>query len=160
MVNAVVGAFTSANLWFVIGVVLILAEFAAPGVVLVFFGLGAVVVSIATYTGLVHSVGSQLLVFGISSLVLLFSLRRFVRNRFTGFVQNAQNPASGSVDDAEGTLVKVLEEITPEKPGRVEYKGAAWTAVADGVLPAGGYGRIAKIDGLTITVVSTRQEAP
>ena len=40
-----------ALLWFLLGFVLVLAEFAAPGIIIIFVGLGAWVVSLAVWLG-------------------------------------------------------------------------------------------------------------
>lgn len=79
--------------WFVVAVALVLLELVLPGVILVFFGLGAGVTSLVVWLGLVDSLDAQLLVFSGASLALLFSLRRWVRARFTGYVPDAAAPA-------------------------------------------------------------------
>jgi membrane protein implicated in regulation of membrane protease activity len=55
--------------WFICGAVLVLLEFVVPGVVLVFFGLGAWIVALAVHTGEVQSIASQLFLFAGSSVV-------------------------------------------------------------------------------------------
>jgi membrane protein implicated in regulation of membrane protease activity len=140
--------------WFVCGVVLVLLEFAVPGVILVFFGLGALVAAITTYLGLTESGASQLLVFGISSLVLLFGLRRYIRSRFSGFVSERQEP-DRNLDEFTGKNVLVLEDISPGKPGKVEFKGAPWRAESEEAFGQGENGMIEKMDGLTLIIKKT-----
>ncbi|MAE69408.1 MAG: hypothetical protein CME06_02940 [Gemmatimonadetes bacterium] len=58
--------FDLALLWFVVGLALALAEMAAPGVILIFFGLGAWVVALTTWIGLTPGLQSQLLLFAVA----------------------------------------------------------------------------------------------
>ena len=72
-----------AIIWFLIGLGLIIAELAVPGIILVFFGIAAWVVAILDWCG-VESLSVQLWIFGITSLLLVFVLRRFVKDWFLG----------------------------------------------------------------------------
>ena len=70
--------------WFVIGLVLALLEFALPGVILIFFGMGAWIAAITTYIGLTPGIGSQLIAFSIScsdgaELIVIPPLERFTK---------------------------------------------------------------------------------
>jgi membrane protein implicated in regulation of membrane protease activity len=138
-------------IWFICGVVLVLLEFAVPGVILVFFGLGAWAAAITTYFGVTKSAASQLLVFAGSSVVLLVFLRRYIRSRFSGFVSERQAP-DRNLDEFTGKTVVVLEDIAPMKPGKVEFKGAPWRAESDDSLKQGESGIIEKADGLTLKI--------
>ncbi len=138
-------------IWFICGVALALLEFAVPGVILIFFGLGAWVTAFTTYLGLTSSAASQILVFAGSSAILLFVLRRYIRSRFSGFVSQRQAPER-NLDEFTGKTVVVLEDITPVKPGKVEFKGAPWLAESDDSLEKGERGYIERIDGLTLKI--------
>lgn len=139
-------------IWFLAGLVLVLLEFAAPGVIIVFFGLGAWVAAITTWTGLTQGLTSQLLTAGISSLVLLVALRRWLRARLTGHVSDDQDPARNLDSDA-GAVVTVTADITPgSDAGRVEFKGAAWHARSKTAIPAGARAVVVETDGITLVV--------
>jgi membrane protein implicated in regulation of membrane protease activity len=145
-------------LWFLAGLALILLEFAVPGIILVFFGAGAWVAAATTWFGWTDSLTSQLVVFVVSSLILLFSLRHWVRSRFLGFQSDEQNPEV-NLDEFAGQQVKVLEDITPgRKDGRVEFKGAGWAAVSDTPLAAGEQARIVSADGIVLRVRKLEEE--
>jgi membrane protein implicated in regulation of membrane protease activity len=135
--------------WFVGGVVLALLEFVMPGVILVFFGLGAWVAALTTYLGLTEGSASQLLVFAVASVAMLLGLRRYIRSRFSGFVSERQAP-DRNLDEFTGKSVLVLEDIAPGKPGKAEFKGAPWRAESDAVLSQGEYAIIERMDGLTL----------
>jgi membrane protein implicated in regulation of membrane protease activity len=137
--------------WFVCGIVLVLLEFVMPGVVLVFFGVGAWVTALTTYLGMTPGSASQLLVFAIVSVVLLFALRRYIRLRFSGFVSERQAP-DRNLDEFTGKNVVVLEDIAPGKPGTVEFKGAPWRAESGDSLRRGDNGVIEKRDSLTLKI--------
>ena len=70
--------------WFIAGVALIVAEFVVPGLVVVFFGVGALLVSLLCWLGWVEQTSSQVLLFSLFSLVLLFGLRWLVKGWFVG----------------------------------------------------------------------------
>jgi len=55
---------SAAAIWTLVGVVLILAEFAMPGVILVFFGVAALLVGLLLWVGVDMSLNIQILVFG------------------------------------------------------------------------------------------------
>jgi len=139
-------------IWFLAGLVLLLLEFAAPGVIIVFFGLGAWIAAVTTWLGLTDSLTSQLLTAGASSVVLLVVLRRWLRTRLTGHVSDDQDPAR-NIDGPAGALVAVTTDIAPgSDAGRVEFKGAAWRARSDEAIPAGGRAVVVETDGITLIV--------
>jgi membrane protein implicated in regulation of membrane protease activity len=139
-------------IWFLLGLILILLEFAIPGVILVFFGLGAWITCITSWLHLTDGWTSQLLTFGISSVVLLLLLRRWLGARLRGYVGDAHDP-SDNIDEFKGARVVVTVEITPGKTGgKVEYKGAAWSAVSETALAAGDEAVVEKADGITLVV--------
>lgn len=150
--------FSPELIWFLAGLVLILLEFAVPGIILIFFGAGACVAALTTWLGWTESLAGQLVVFMASSLVLLFSLRRWVRGRFLGYVSDEHNPEV-NLDEFTGQQVMVLQDITPGKSdGRVEFKGAGWTAVSDAPLAAGEQAKIVSADGIVLRVRKLEEE--
>jgi len=143
--------FNPAVIWFLIGLALVLSEFMIPGIILVFFGLGAWIVALGSWLGILNGTTPQLLTFGISSVVLLLLLRRWFQNRFIGFVGDSHNPDE-NLDDFSGQTVTVTSEIKPDQPGRVEYKGAGWKAVSQEAIPEGQTAIIESVEGITLRV--------
>lgn len=141
---------SAAILWFLAGLVLVLAEFVTPGFVLVFLGLGAWLASLAAWTGWAGTVGAQFLVFAVASLLLLLGLRRFCRGWFLGASQDAA--IAGSVEEFMGAEVRVLSRIAPGHRGKVEFKGVPWSAQSETSLEAGDTAVIAAVDGLCLKV--------
>jgi membrane protein implicated in regulation of membrane protease activity len=138
-------------IWFVAGLVLILSEFMLPGVVLVFFGAGAWLTALTSWLGLTPGWSSQLLVFGVSSVLLIVLLRRRLRLRFFGHVGGEQDPVD-NLDELAGEHVVVTRAVTPEDGGQVEYKGAAWQARSETPLEVGQRAVVTAVDGITLIV--------
>jgi len=137
-------------LWFIAGLAMILLEFVAPGVILIFFGIGAWVVAMGMWIGLIDSVPAQCLTFAISSLVLLFALRRYVTSWFVG---GSTNSSAGIEGEFIGKTVRVVRAIGGgDETGKVELKGAEWNARCDVALEVGSFAVVVKRDGLELTV--------
>lgn len=154
--------FLSANiaamLWFVTGLILILAEFLMPGLIIIFFGAGAWIVSAATYLKLTATLQSQLMLFCIASILLLIALRRLVRDKFHGHV-SANQDLNVNLDEFTGKDVVVLHDVIPRQPGgQAELKGATWNAVSDETIKAGEIATVVQIEGLTLKIKKKREE--
>ncbi len=143
--------FNPVLMWFLAGLALFLFEFTVPGVILVFFGIGAWVTAMTTWLGLTGDWTSQFLTFAVSSVLMLVFLRRFFRDRFFGHKTREQDPQD-NLDEFKGQVVMVTEDIDPESGGKVEYKGADWSARCDTAIPAGNRAVIQFADGITLVV--------
>lgn len=137
--------------WLIVGVILLMLEFIVPGVILVFFGVGGIITAILVWTGVLTSRVAQLAVFGVSSLVLLFALRRYLSRHFKGRVSR-----QAEYDDrAEyvGKSARVIRKIIPNSAeGRIDFEGAEWKAVAAEVIEEGSLVRIVEKDNITFAV--------
>jgi len=146
-----------ALIWFLVGVALALLEFAAPGVIIIFFGVAAWIVAIATWAGLTPTLASQLIVFAVASAGLLLGLRNWIRGRYFGHVTGVQDLAV-NLDEFTGKSVAVLVDVLPgSHEGKVEFKGATWSARSHEPIRKGEAARIERIDGLVLVV---RKELP
>ena len=139
----------SAIIWFLIGLGLILAEFAVPGVILVFIGAAAWVVALLDWMG-VDSLSVQLWVFGLVSVGLVVFARRYVKTWFTG---KESNGASDVDEEFVGQVVMVVKAIGDGDDGLVELKGARWKAVSNSDLEEGDHAEVVERDNLTLKVV-------
>lgn len=142
-----------AALWCIAGLSLLAVEAFAPSFIFMFFGISALLTSITTAIGLTSNIGSQVVVFALASIITIVVLRRYAKEFFVGTSQSGKD----SIDDEfVGKIVKVSVTIAgPESSGRVELKGADWTAHADSVITAGSNARIIARDGITLTVAPT-----
>jgi membrane protein implicated in regulation of membrane protease activity len=138
--------------WFLIGLVLVLSEFMLPGVILIFFGAGCWVTALTTWLGMTGGMTSQLLVFAISSVLMLTVLRRWFRSRLSGYLAGSQDPEV-NLDDLAGEVVTVTTTVSPGNDlGRVLYKGAEWKARSEVEIAAGSRAVITAAEGITLLV--------
>ena len=139
-------------IWFVIGLILIILEFLIPGLITIFFGIGAWIVSVICLF-LDISLNLQLSIFLISSVLLLVSLRKWFKALFT------RKPGTGRAEDEVadefiGQKAVVTEKITPNRKGRVEFRGSYWTAESYETIPEGASVEILDKDNITLIVKS------
>jgi membrane protein implicated in regulation of membrane protease activity len=139
-----------ALLWFIAGLVLLLAELALPGLIILFFGLGAWVTASAY---LLFDIGfnSQLVIFMVSSVLSLALLRRFLlknKNQTVPFLNSNELNR-----EFIGHTCIVSENILP-KPvgGRVQFRGTGWKALSDVPVAAGETVRIIAKDSIVLVV--------
>ncbi len=141
------GWITPELIWFVCGVVMIFLEFMLPGVILVFFGVGAIITSILAWVGLLSSPFSQLVVFGVSSLGLLFGLRKYASKFFKGDSTEEEN------DEYFGKPARVTQRIIPgELSGKIFFEGSDWKADSKEIIEEGASVRVIGKDNITLIV--------
>ena len=136
-------------LWIAGGLTLVVAELVTPsGFFIIFFGIGALAVGVLARFDIVTSLAMQGLWFSVLSVssVLIF------RGRLKTSLQPPPPPA---IDSSIGVLAVVQESLQPGLVGRVEVRGASWSArnTSDVTLTVGQRARVAGIDGLLLTVV-------
>ncbi|MGJ8655996.1 MAG: NfeD family protein [Akkermansiaceae bacterium] len=137
-------------IWFLIGAGLLLLEFAAPGLVILFFGVGGIITSIACWLGLADSLQTQMIIFSIASLLCLFTLRQYVKSWFVG---DSENEADEMSTEFIGQVVRVVNEIPGgTNRGKVELKGADWNATSTAPHAVGDMVTVIKRDGLNLIV--------
>jgi len=135
--------------WFLIGLFLALAELAMPGFVVIFFGIGAWVVTLLILFGILPSFNAQMLVFLIVSIASLILFRKKSKKIFEGKVAGKDL----AVDEISGERAVVVQDIFPDQlGGKVELHGTLWEASADTVIEKGRIVEIVKRDNLTLRV--------
>jgi len=145
-------SFEPCTLWFLAGFVLILLEFALPGVILIFIGMGAWVASLTCWLELTDTFASQTAIFAGSSVVLLVGLRRTFKDWFMGRSQ------AGNAQEVDEEFLnkeaRVVTAINAQTNGKVEFKGAHWNARSSETLSPGDTAIIIAREGLLLTVKS------
>ena len=139
-------------IWAMVGLILLLMEFMLPGLIIFFFGVGAWIVA-ATCFFVDISVNIQIIIFIVSSVVLLLALRKWLRSIFVGHTYSKQ-AGTQDINDLVGEKVTVTKTITPPQTGAVELHGVKWNAVAETAIEAGQLAEITGQDNLTLTVKS------
>ena len=136
-------------IWAFIGLVFIGLEFAIPGLVIIFFGAGALITSVLTaiLPGLRPSIVWQILLWlGASTLSLAF-LRKYLSKIFRG------TTLIDTGEKSSGKAAEVIERITPDNPGRVHFEGTTWKASSyTETLEKGETVTVLKQEGLTLIV--------
>lgn len=135
--------------WMILAAVLLAAELFAVDAqfYLVFLGVSAAVVGLATLFGVVMPEWGQWLTFAIVSLSFFLTFRKALYEKIRGGGQGYEDPISGAT-------LKLAEDLEPGQNGRTQYRGTEWTIrnVGDGVISAGARARVVNVDGLTLHV--------
>jgi len=145
------GSMNPVLVWFIIGLILLIAETVLPGFVIIFFGIGAWVTTLLLLLGLLNSSNSQLLVFLVSSIVSLILFRKKGRQIFEGKISGKLAPGQ-SLDDIKGQKALVVESIKPKTGGKVEFHGTVWDAESDVPIEKGTVVQIVERSDLTMKV--------
>ena len=138
--------------WVIIGVVLFSAEMFVVDAefYLVFVGLSAVIVGLASMLGLDLPAWGQWLLFAALALVSMVVFRRrlyrVLRPEAEGFEQNLVGE----------TLEVLREPLAPGKSCRVEFRGTTWTVRNDGntTIEVGEIALIERVDGVVLHVTN------
>lgn len=138
-------------IWTLLGIILVFSEFFIPNLVISFFGGGALITALTTWTGLTPGLTHQLLVFICSSLFLLLFLRKYLKRIFLGKLEDKDEGKEFKVET--GKVVPVIETINPgEIGGKVKYQGTLWQAQSSQRIEAGGNAIIKGAENLTLIV--------
>jgi inner membrane protein len=136
--------------WTILGLVLVFIEFFIPGLVIIFFGVGALITALITWM-FSPSLTIQFLVFTVSSILFLIGLRKYLKTTFVGKMKGENGEQNFNVEI--GKIIPVTEYIQPgEVGGRVRYQGTTWSAKADVPIPPGESVRIIGCENITLVV--------
>lgn len=119
-------------IWLIVGLALVGSEFFVPGLIMLFPGLGALVVAALQAAGLVDSLPASLLTWAGSSIALFAVMRSSLRRWFPA-EESRRLEREGA--DAYGKLVEVLEDVAEQNPGealrgRIRHEGTTWPAAS------------------------------
>jgi len=135
-------------IWFLIGLVFLLAEFVIPGLIILFFGIGCWVTSLSLLWFPDLSFNFQLTIFLISSIISLGLLRKSLKNWLNSRTKNIDDGLEEYIN--KHCLVK--NDIKPEIGGKVSFKGAIWDADSDTEIKKGDTVMIKAINGIRLFV--------
>ena len=134
-------------MWLAGGLLLLLIELATPsGFFVMFFGLGALTFGVLARFGVLEERRTQWLVFTVLSVVYVLLFRNRLERRIF--------PPPANIDTLIGELAVPRERIGPGAVGRVDLRGALWTArnEATANIEAGQRCRVTRVDGLLVFV--------
>jgi len=133
----------------VLGAVLLGAELFAIDAqfYLVFLGVSAALVGLASLMGIVMPEWAQWLAFGTLSLISFFTFRKSLYQKIHGETVGYRGTLSGE-------SIKINQDLAAGAEARVEYRGTNWTArnVGDAAITSGSRATVVKADGLTLHV--------
>lgn len=143
---------SSELLWFIIGLVFMLAELALPGFVVIFFGIGAWITAVGAALGLVESFNGQVAVFLVSSILTLVLFRRQGKKYFKGRISGIAG-AEDALDNLKGQRAVAVTDIIPRAlGGKVEFNGTVWAAESDVQIAKGAAVEIVERKNLVLIV--------
>ena len=135
--------------WMILGAVLLGAELFAVDAqfYLVFLGVSAAIVGLATLFGVTLPEWGQWLSFAVLSLIFFLTFRRTLYHKIRGGGENYRESIAGE-------SIVVTEEIAPGAEARSEYRGTAWTVrnIGESTIAAGSRANVVAVDGLTLQV--------
>ncbi len=141
----------AAIVFLVLGLALSAAEIAAPGLVLLPFGIGAVVASLTGFVGAPPLI--QMIVFVVASTAIFVALRPIARR----LNKSDQDEGIGA-RRLVGARALVLEEIPVDDSGMVRIDREQWRAESldDTRLPAGTAVVVTEVRGTRVVVTAER----
>ena len=121
------------GIWAAIGIALILLEFAVPGLIIIFLGIGALSVGLLIWVGMPTAYGLPLIMFSVISVGSLLLLRNKFRTLFVG--RTITGGTGGDDDDFLGRVAEVESGFSDDRSdrGRVFFRGTHWQARSQGV---------------------------
>ena len=135
-------------LWVALGIVLAAIELATPGLFLIFFALGALIVGALSLLQLVTAAWAQWLLFPVLAVISMRLFRRPLMGRLQ------QNDSADRVDSLLGEVAVPSTDIAPGGHGKAELRGSSWNArnVAAVPLASGQRCRVVDVQGLMIDI--------
>jgi inner membrane protein len=115
-------------IWFIVGMVLIILEFAMPGLVIIYFGLGAVLTA-ALCLMIDFSINAQIILFVIFSVASLLLTRRYLKKIFSG-MNRTTDDTFDTDNEYVGKKALVITPIDAGGEGRIDFQGSHWKATS------------------------------
>jgi inner membrane protein len=116
--------------WFIVALVLSLAEIVIPGGILINLGIASILVAFGVKFAILDTWVMTLTAWFIIATFLLFVLN-FFTNKWFGSAQTIENTDEDLAIFGEQALV--VETIGPgQNKGRVAFHGTTWSALGDG----------------------------
>jgi len=115
-------------IWFLIGVAFLVGEMMVPGFILVFFAAGSWIAAVSVFFLEDLTLTTQIIIFMVSSLVLLFTLRHYGLKTFKGESKDGVDDEFSNI----GQKAVVTEAIPQDGYGEIQLGGTFWRATAEG----------------------------
>ncbi len=139
-------------IWLGVGMLFLILELMVPAFIVIFFGVGAIIAGATAFFG--SSLQLQLVVFGVSSVVLILLFRKTMASTFTGRKADEDDDAESFV----GAQAEVVKAIEPPQTGRIKFQGSFWTAHCSEAVAEGAVVRIVRRDENDINAFVVEKE--
>jgi membrane protein implicated in regulation of membrane protease activity len=136
-----------AVIWFLVGLGLLLLELILPGLVILFFGIGAWITALVCAIADIN-LNWQIFIFLVASLLGLVLLRKYLKKRF---FSKTDKETQDQLEEFIGRKARAVEEFK-DGTGKIEFKGTRWTARCDEPVSKGKWVTIQSKDSLTLNV--------
>lgn len=139
-------------LWIIAGLAMVVLEMVVPGLIIIWFGIGAIVAGLVAL--LVPNPYAQYAVFVVVSGALVVFSQRIARRI------SKPEPEPVGANRMSGAVGTVIADITPPKAGRVKVGGDEWLADSPVPIAAGAQVRVVTVSGtrLVVELVKERSE--
>ena len=122
-----------AAFWLMLGILLALSELFVPGLVILFFGLGALITSGICYLADI-SITLQVVVFLFTSILSLLIFLSLFKQRFFSDTEEKDESLNGEFIGKSARVSRVNEDGVS---GQIEFRGTVWTIQSNEVLSVG-----------------------
>jgi len=136
--------------WLILGITLIFLELFIPGLIVIFFGVSAILMAVLIYLGFITNIFYQFFLWSILSIIFVLTLRRITIKFYP-----SSEKYQFSKDSLERKKGIIVEEINPHVgSGRVKISGSYWKAISDDgtIIPVGKEIIVVRQDGLLLYV--------
>ncbi len=137
-----------AQIWLIVGLVMLLAELVSVLLVFVFFAIGALLTALLVSVGILPTLESQLMAFSVISLLSLILLRKQAKGLLNRKGKHSE------YNEFIGETALVIRDIPNSGHGKIYYRGAEWKALSLGstAISAGSKVVIRRTDGIVLIV--------
>ncbi|MFC1770721.1 NfeD family protein [Candidatus Margulisiibacteriota bacterium] len=136
-------------IWLLLGILLCIIEIFMPGLIIIFFGLGAITVGLICFI-LKISINIQLTIFIFTSITYLILFRKWFMTSI--FFKGKKETSIETNTEFVGEQAVVVKDVGPDAFGKVELHGTLWTAKAKENIPKGEKVKVINKDNLTLEV--------
>ena len=139
---------TITTIFFIGGIILMIAEAFLPGGVSFFLGFSSLVVGILRWFGIMEDLTTSVMTWLFSSIGLLLIIRPIFMKYWGG--ESTYKLADEDVE-AMDQIVDVIETVNAnDHSGRIRFQGISWQAqTLEGTIPAGSKAKIRYRDNVT-----------
>lgn len=137
-----------AQIWLIIGLVMLLAELVSVLLVFIFFAIGALLTALLASLGVLPDMETQIIAFSAISVLSLLILRKQAKKWLDS------RGKGNEYNEFVGETALVIRDIPGSGQGKIYYRGAEWkaTAVDNQIIIAGSKVVIRRTDGIVLIV--------